>query len=57
MKCRVKVRDGPESVGLVDLEVECRAGCFVAQAALQAGIRLHGRVARAELVSEPFEGI
>ena len=38
MKCRVKVRDGPESVGLPDLEVECRVGGLEAQSALQTGM-------------------
>ena len=57
MKCWVKVRDGPESVRLFDLEVEGRVGCFVAQTALQTGVRLHGGVTSPEAVCEPFEGI
>ena len=57
MKCRVKVRDGPESVGLPDLEVECRVGGLEAQSALQTGVRLHGGVTRPKSVCEPFEGI
>jgi len=51
------VRDGPESVGLPDLEVECRVGGLEAQSALQTGVRLHGWVTRPEAVCEPFEGI
>ena len=51
------MRDGPESVGLTDLEVECWVSCLVAQTALQTGIRLHGGVTRPKSVCEPFEGI
>ena len=51
------MRDGPESVWLPDLEVECRAGCLVAQTALQTGVRLYGGVTRPKAVCEPFEGI
>ena len=57
MKYRVKVRDGPEGVGLPDLKVECRVGGLVAQTALQTGVRLHGGVTRPKSVCEPFEGI
>ena len=57
MKSRVKVRDGPESVGLPDLEVECRVGGLEAQSALQTVVRLHGGVTIPEAVSEPFKGI
>ena len=57
MKCRVKVRDGPESLGLPDLEVECRVGGLEAQSALKTGVRLHGGVTSPAVVSEPFEGI
>ena len=49
--------DGAVGVGPIDLEMEGRVGCFVAQTALQAGVRLHGGVACSELVCEPFEGV
>ena len=49
--------DGAVGVGPLEVEAEGSAVRGEAQAALQAGVRLHGGVACSELVSEPFEGI
>jgi len=51
------VRDGAVGVGPLQVEAEGSAVRGEAQAALQAGVRLHGGVTRPELVSKPFEGI
>ncbi len=51
------MRDGAVVVGSFDVESEGRVGGCVADAALQAGVRFHGGVARPELVGEPFEGV
>ena len=51
------MRDGAVGVGPLEVEAEGSAVRGEAQAALQAGVRLHGGVARPELVGEPFEGI
>ena len=51
------MRDGAVGVGPFEVESEGSAVRGVAQAALQAGVRLHGGVACPELVSEPFEGV
>ncbi len=51
------MRDGVVGVGPFEVESEGSAVRGVAQAALQAGVRLHGGVACPELVSEPFEGV
>ncbi len=53
----VKVRDGAVGVGPFEVEAERSAVRGVADAALQAGVRFHGGVARPELVGEPFEGV
>ena len=44
-------------MGPFDVESEGGVGGSEAQAALQAGVRFHGGVARPELVGEPLEGV
>ena len=51
------MQDGAVGVGPLEVQAEGSAVRGQAQTALQAGVRLHGGVARPELVSEPFEGI
>ena len=57
MEGRVKVRDGAVGVGPFDVESEGWAVRGVADAALQAGVRLHVGVACPELVGKPLEGV
>ena len=52
-----QVEGWPESLGLPDLEVECRVGGLEAQSALQTSVRLNGGVTTPKAVCEPFEGI
>ena len=51
------MRDGAVGVGPLQVEAEGGAVRGEAQAALQAGVRLHGGVARPELVGKPLEGV
>ena len=51
------MRDGALGVGSFEVKAEGSAVRGEAQAALQAGVRLHGGVARSELVCEPLEGV
>ena len=48
------MRDGALGVGSFEVKAEGSAVRGEAQAALQAGVRLHGGVACPELVCEPF---
>ena len=49
--------DGAVGVGPLEVESEGGVGGCVADAALQAGVRFHGGVARPELVGKPLEGV
>ena len=51
------MRDGAVVVGPLEVQAQGSAVRGEAQTALQAGVRLHGGVARPELVCEPFEGV
>ena len=44
-------------MGPLEVQAEGSAVRSEAQTALQAGVRLHGGIARPELVSEPLEGV
>ena len=48
------MRDGALGVGSFEVKAEGSAVRGEAQAALQAGVRFHGGVARPELVCEPL---
>ena len=51
------MRDEALGVGSFEVKAEGSAVRGEAQAALQAGVRFHGGVARPELVCEPLEGV
>ena len=51
------MRDGALGVGSFEVKAEGSAVRGEAQAALQAGVRFHGGVARPELVGKPLEGV
>ena len=51
------MRDGAVGVGPFEVDAEGRAVRGVADAALEAGVGLHGGVACLELVSKPLEGV
>ena len=51
------MRDGALGVGSFEVKAEGIAVRGKAQAALQAGVRFHGGVARPELGCEPLEGV
>ena len=51
------MRDGAVGVGSFDVESEGGVGGSVADVALQAGVRFHGRLACPELVGKPLEGV
>lgn len=51
------MRDGAVGVGPLEVQAEGSAVRGEAQLVLKAGVRLHGGVARPELVCKPLEGV